>query len=463
VTSDAAAAADLVADEVARVEAALALRWPESVLEPSLDRVRAVLDLLAEPQRAYPVIHLAGTNGKTSTARMIESLLRAFGLHTGRFTSPHLEDVRERLVLDGESFEPERFVRAYDDVIPFVEIVDERSAAEGGPRMSYFEVLTVMAFAGFADAPVDVAVVETGMGGTWDATNVADSVVAVVMPVGLDHQRYLGDTIEEIAAEKAGILKPGTIGVMAQQALPVAEILLRAAVENDVRMAREGLEFGVLQRELAVGGQLLTLQGLGGAYEQVFLPLHGAHQAHNAACALAAVEAFLGGGQGLLDVDAVREGFASVTSPGRLEAVRGGPTVLLDAAHNTAAAEALVTALRDEFAFERLVGVVAMLDDKDVVTFLGTLEPVIDELVVTTTSSPRALDVDELAAVAVDVFGESRVRVVTNLVTALDDAVTLAEDGTPHGSGVLVTGSVVTVGEARALLRSNAAAPGSAG
>src|SRR6478735_3785660 len=330
-------------------------RWPESRLEPTLDRVRAVLDLLANPELSYPVIHVAGTNGKTSTARMIDALLLAFGLHTGRFTSPHLSDVRERITLDGEPVDRERFVHAFEDVSPFVEIVDARNADEADAdgreavRLSYFELLAVTAFAAFADAPVDVAVVEVGMGGTWDATNVVYSQVAVITPIGLDHQAYLGDTIEAIAGEKAGVIKPDGVVVMAQQQLEAAEVVVRQAAQLEATIAREGLEFGVANREIALGGQLLTLQGLGGTYDEIFLPLHGAHQAHNAAVALAAVEAFLGGGRGLLDIEVVRAGFASVRSPGRLEAVRRGPTVLLDAAYNPGGAKAIAETLDEEF------------------------------------------------------------------------------------------------------------------
>lgn len=339
-----------VAEEFRRVEKELTARFPESRPQPSLDRIRALVDLLGEPQRAYPVIHVTGTNGKTSTSRMIDTLLRAFNLRTGRYTSPHVESVTERISIDGEPISVARFVETYDDVAPYVRLVD----AQQPVRMSYFEVLVGMAYAAFADAPVDVAVVEVGMGGAWDATNVADGQVAVVTPISLDHTHYLGDTTEQIAREKAGIIKPGTLAILAQQPLDAAQVLLRRAVEVDATVAREGLEFGVLRRDVAMGGQLLRLQGLGGVYDEVFLPLHGAHQAHNASCALAAVEAFFGGKQ-QLDADVVRQAFATVTSPGRLEVVRRGPTVLLDAAHNPAGARATAEALTEAFTFTRLV------------------------------------------------------------------------------------------------------------
>ncbi|MET0741336.1 MAG: cyanophycin synthetase [Candidatus Nanopelagicales bacterium] len=439
--------------ELRRVEQELHSRWPESRLEPSLDRIRALTNLLGEPQAAYPVIHVTGTNGKTSTARIIESLLRAFGLRVGRYTSPHLQTVRERIALDGQPIDAERFVDTYDDVAPYLAFVDEQSAARGGPPLSFFEVLTAMAYAAFAEAPVDVGVVEVGLGGTWDATNVVDGQVAVVTPVALDHEEYLGDSVVDIAVEKSGIVKPGSVTVIAQQPVDVAEVLLRRVAEVEATVAREGLEFGVLDRAIAVGGQLLTLRGLGGEYDEILLPLHGAHQAHNAVVALAAVEAFLGGGRDRLDLDVIRDGFAMASSPGRLEVVRRSPTVLLDAAHNPSGAVALADALGDAFTFDRLVGVVGILADKDARGLLFALEPVLAEVVVTQNSSPRALPAADLASIAEDVFGSGRVTVASSLPDALDVAVGLAEgSGELGGAGVLVTGSVVTVGEARTLL-----------
>ena len=439
------------ADELARVEHAILARAPEHDLVPSIERIAALVDLLGSPQRAVPVVHLTGTNGKTSTTRMVEALLRAFGLRTGRFTSPHLHSLRERIALDGEPLPPERFVATYAEIEPYVDMIDARSLATGGPRLSFFEVLVAMAYATFADAPVDVAAVEVGMGGSWDATNVADGLVAVVTPVALDHTRFLGATLPEIAGEKAGIIKPGAVAVLAQQPREVAEVLQRRAAEVGATVAREGRDFGVLQRDVAVGGQLLGLRGLGGTYEEVFLPLHGPHQAHNAACALAAVEGFVGGGQDPLKVDIVRAGFATVTSPGRLEVVRRSPTVVLDAAHNPAGARAAADGIADAFSFARLVGVVGVFADKDVRGILEAFEPVLSDVVVTQSTSPRAMPADQLAAVAVDVFGADRVEVAPRLDDAIDAAVRLAEEG-EVGGGVLVTGSVVTVAEARSLL-----------
>ena len=444
------AAAGASDERFADAEAALLRRWPETRLEPSLDRIRTLVDLLGDPQRGYPVIHVAGTNGKSSTARIICSVLQAFGLRTGLTTSPHLVDVRERIEIDGEPISVERFVAAFDDVAPYLPLVDDRFL---DTPLSYFEVLVAMAYVAFADAPVGVAVVETGMGGEWDATNVADGAVAVITPIDLDHTEYLGHDVATIATEKAGIIKPGAIAVLAQQPLAAAEVLLGRAVHVGASVLREGLEFGVRHRDVAVGGQLLAVQTPAGVYDDLFLPLHGVHQAHNAAVALAAVEAFFGAGQSMLDIDVVRDGFAAVRSPGRLEVVRSSPTVLLDAAHNPHGAQALAAALAEEFAFERLVGVVGVLEDKDAAGILEALEPVLDHVVVTRTTSPRAMPVDALAAVAVEVLGEDRVSAVPLLPDALDAAIALVDDPSrPGGAGVLVTGSVITAGEARRLL-----------
>ncbi|MER6994993.1 folylpolyglutamate synthase/dihydrofolate synthase family protein [Streptomyces sp. NPDC000410] len=445
--------ADPEVDKALReVEADLATRWGETKLEPSVARISALMDVLGEPQRAYPSIHITGTNGKTSTARMIEALLGAFELRTGRYTSPHVQSITERISLDGAPITAERFIETYNDIKPYVEMIDQSQDF----RLSFFEVLTGMAYAAFADAPVDVAVVEVGMGGSWDATNVIDGSVAVITPIDLDHTDRLGGTPAEIAVEKAGVIKQGATVILAQQPVDAAQVMLKKAVEVDATVAREGMEFGVVSREVAVGGQLLTLRGLGGEYEEIFLPLYGAHQAHNAAVALSAVEAFFGIGAQharTLDVDTVRSAFASVVSPGRLEVVRRSPTVVLDAAHNPAGARAAAEAVTEVFGFSRLIGVVGASGDKDVKGVLEAFEPVFTEVVVTRNSSDRSMDVDELAAVAVEVFGDDRVVVEPRLDDALEAAITLAEEEAEYsGAGVLVTGSVITVGEARLLL-----------
>ncbi|BCB84498.1 bifunctional folylpolyglutamate synthase/dihydrofolate synthase [Phytohabitans suffuscus] len=418
-----------------------------------LGRIKELLDLLGSPQRAYPSIHLTGTNGKTSTARMIDAVLRAHGLHTGRYTSPHLETVRERISLDGEPVSERRFVAAYREVAPLAALVDARA----DEPLTYFDMTTALAFATFADAPVDVAVVEVGLGGAEDSTNVLDAGIAVITPIGLDHTEWLGDTIEDIAFAKAGIIHKGATVIAAAQEEDAARPILERSAEMGATIAREGGEFGVLRRAVAVGGQVLTIQGLGGVYEEVFLPLHGAHQAQNAALALAAVEAFLGAGASRqLDPEVVREGFAGASSPGRLERVRNAPTILLDGAHNPHGMAATVTALQEEFAFSRLVAVVAVLADKDAGGLLELLEPVVDAVVVTRNTSPRAMPVEALAPVAEEIFGEGRVEVAADMPDAIEAAVALAEsdvEGELAGVGVLITGSVATVADARRLLK----------
>lgn len=438
------------AETVAEAEDALLSRWPETRLEPSLDRIRAFTELLGDPQRAYRSIHLTGTNGKTSTSRMIDGLLRALDLRTGRFTSPHVERMAERISVDGEPLDDEAFVRAFNDVAPYMHLVDD---AEPHP-LSFFEAVVGMAYAAFADAPVDVAVVEVGMGGSWDATNVIDADVAVITPIAVDHANYLGGTPAEIAREKAGIIKPGSVVVLAQQTPEAATVLLERAADVGATVAREGLEFGVVARAAAVGGQVVTLQGLRGRYDDLFLPLYGAHQAQNAATALAAVEAFVGGEEPLGD-DVVRGAFAEMTSPGRLEVIRRSPTIVLDAAHNPHGAEATAAALEDSFQFDPLIGVIGVMGDKDAEGLLAAFEPHLAHVVITQNSTERALPADRLAETAREVFGEDRVSVVPLLADAIDEAAARAEsagsDALSSGA-VLVTGSVVTVGEARTLL-----------
>jgi dihydrofolate synthase/folylpolyglutamate synthase len=449
--------------ELADLEAELDTRWPETKIDPSLARISTLMDLLGSPQHAYPAIHVAGTNGKTSVTRMIDALLIALHRRTGRITSPHLQRVTERIAVDGQPISARAYIDTYHDLEPYITMVDDSSTAADGPRMSKFEVLTAIAYAYFAEAPIDVAVVETGMGGRWDATNVVDATVAVITPIAMDHADYLGDTLAAIAGEKAGIIKRGKddlvqvdpVTVIAPQQPEVIDVLLRETVEKGTIVARQNSEFAVLESVTAVGGQQLRIQGLGGVYDEVFLPLHGEHQAANAALALAAVEAFFGAGPDRqLDIDAVRAGFASVTSPGRLERVRSAPSVFVDAAHNPHGAQALARALTDQFDFRRLVGVIGVLGDKDAEGLLGALEPILDQVVVTNNGSPRALDAEDLAEIAREVFGEDRVVVEPFLPDAVAAAIGLAEEseGQPvSGAGVIITGSVVTAGAGRTL------------
>jgi dihydrofolate synthase/folylpolyglutamate synthase len=435
------------------VEAELDTRWPETKIGPSLDRITALLDVLGNPHHSYPVLQVTGTNGKTSTARMIDALLTRIGLRVGRFTSPHLQLVTERIAVDGAPISPEKYVQVYQEIEPYLSMVDNA----GEIRMTKFEVLVGMAYAAFAEAPVDVAVAEVGLGGGWDATNVVNAEVAVVGPVDIDHVDYLGPDIAGIAREKAGIIKPESIAILGEQRPEVMRVLMERVAEVDATVARQGQEFMVLERDVAVGGQVLKLQGLGGVYDEIFLPLHGAHQADNAMRALAAVEAFFGAGSDRqLDVEAIREAFASVVTPGRLERMRSAPSVFIDAAHNPHGARALAAALQDEFAFRRLIAVVGIMADKDAKGILEALEPVTTDIVLTQSASPRAMDVDELANIARDIVGDERLVVEQRLDDAIETAVRLAEEvGDPNeplaGGGVVVTGSVVTAGEARTL------------
>jgi dihydrofolate synthase / folylpolyglutamate synthase len=458
-----------IEEEFREAEREILARRGEHAISPTLDRMAELVSLLGDPHRAYPVIHVTGTNGKTSTARMTEALLRARGLRTGLFTSPHLTSVTGRIVVDGVPVTPERFVAAYEELAPYIAMVDGRQPVP----LSFFEVLTGLAFAIFADLPVDVAVIEVGLGGTWDATNVADGTVAVITPISLDHTMWLGDTVAQIAADKAGIIKPGAVAVLAQQPLPAAEELLRRAVTVGASVVREGIEFGVLSRDLAVGGQRLDLRGLRGDYPDIALPLFGAYQAGNAVTALAAVEAFAPGtplpGQAPsgddpgaeqppepLAVELVRGAFAGVTSPGRLEVVRRSPVVIVDAAHNPAGMAASMEAVTEAFTFAALIGVLALSEDKDVPGILDQLEPVVTQLVVTRNSSDRSMDPVKLGELAASVLGADRVQVAHRLDDAIEQAVALADaaagDEGLTRTGVLVTGSVITAGEARLLL-----------
>jgi len=456
-----------VAERFKEVYEAIVSRNPEHNFAPSLNRVARVMEYLGEPQRSFRVVQVTGTNGKTSTARMVEALVRAHGLRTGLFTSPHLTSITERIIVDGEPISPERFIEIYDDVAPYIELVDQESQAEGGPRLSFFEVLTVMAFAAFADAPVDVAVLEVGMGGEWDATNVADADVAVVTPIGLDHQEWLGDTIAAIAATKAGIIKPRSVLVRSVQEPLAADILDERAAEVGAKTVRENSEAFVVDRQMAVGGQVLTLQTPGAVYADLFLPLHGKHQAHNALLALSAVEQLLGAGKAL-GSEPVSEGFLSVESPGRLELLRDSPPILVDVAHNPHGAEALASAVAETFGFTNLVLVFAAMADKDIEgillalagqgeSFSSEVEPAhVVAIVLTRNNSPRCADPEAIVPIANQIFGDEHVYVAENLADAIAQAVDLAEAADPTGmgtgAGVLITGSVVTVGDAKLLL-----------
>lgn len=442
---------------VESVYAELLGRAPENKMEPRLAPLFRAMEILGEPNKAFPIIHITGTNGKTSTARMIEAGLRAHGLSTGRYTSPHLSKVTERISIDGSPVPDDTFVRIWDEIRPYLDIVDKELVAEGQPRLTYFECLTILGFAVFADQPVNVAVMEVGLGGITDATNVGDGQVAVITPISLDHTDLLGDTTEDIAYEKAGIIKAGGFLVSAAQPVDAAQVLLEKAKEVQVPFRFEGVEFGVASRTVAVGGQVVTIQGLAGRYEDLLLPLHGAHQAENAAVAVAALEAFLGGGEKELDAEILQEAFASVTSPGRLEVVRTAPTIIVDAAHNPEGIRVSAEAIHEAFTLTKLVVVVGVLKEKDAEEILRQLKESLGDLAAeycfTQSNSPRAVPAEDLEELALDLgFGEDNVHVAAQLDDALEWAVERAESNDDLSGGVLVTGSITLVAEARILL-----------
>lgn len=447
--------------ELNRVYRELLDRAPENKMEPRMEPMFRAMEILGEPQKACPVIHITGTNGKTSTARMIESLLRAHDLRTGRYSSPHLVSVTERISVDGEPVADETFVRVWDEISPFLEIVDAELDERGETRLTYFEAVTILAFAVFAEAPVDVVVLEVGLGGITDATNVADGDVSVVTPISLDHTDLLGDTTELIAQEKVGILKPGGYLVSSVQPVDAADVLLARARELEVPMAFESLDFKLLDRQVAVGGQLLAIQGQAATYEEIFLPLFGAHQAQNATVALAAVEAFLGGGERELNADLVREGFAETSSPGRLELVRTAPSILVDAGHNPDGIRVSAEAIRESFGFSRLVLMVGILQEKDAEAMLYTMREeygdLVEDLCITQSSSPRAIPAGELANMALAAgWPEEDIHVTEDLEDAIEWSVGRAEAGNDLSGGVLVTGSITLVGEITTLLKGGA-------
>lgn len=442
---------------VESVYAELLGRAPENKMEPRLAPLVRAMDILGDPNKAFPIIHITGTNGKTSTARMIECGLLAHDLRTGRYTSPHLTKVTERISVDGAPVSDETFVRIWDEIRPYLEIVDAELEAAGENRLTYFECLTILAFAIFADQPVDVAVMEVGLGGITDATNVGDGQVAVITPISLDHTELLGDTTGLIAEEKAGIIKEGAFVISAAQPQDAAQVILEKAREKHADFRFEGVEFGVESRTVAVGGQQLDLQGMAGRYPGILLPLHGEHQAQNAAVALAALEAFLGGGEKELNHELVQEGFAAATSPGRLEVMRTSPTIVVDAAHNPAGIAASAAALQESFAFSKLVVVLGVLVEKDAEEILNSLKEAYgdeaQELCLTQSNSPRAIPAAELAELAVDLgWDEEDVHIAEKLDDAIEWAVERAEANNDLAGGVLITGSITLVGEARILM-----------
>ncbi|MFM7500766.1 MAG: bifunctional folylpolyglutamate synthase/dihydrofolate synthase [Actinomycetota bacterium] len=432
------------------IEKALLNRWPETRIAPTLERISTLADYLGSPQLSYPTIHIAGTNGKTTTTRLIDSLCFELGMRTGRFTSPHLESFLERITINGQSITPEFMIATYNDIAPYLELVDSKMAN----KLSFFESMCALAFVAFAEFPVDVGIFECGMGGEWDSTNVINGSVNVITPIGFDHMEYLGDTLEKIAQTKSGIIKQNSFVVLAEQESDVAAVLMRACAKADATPIRSGIEFSLKSRALALGGQMLTISGVYGEYEDLYLPLYGQHQASNAATALAAVEVFAG--ETKLDEEIVRQAFANATSPGRCEIVGRNPTIIIDAAHNPHGAKSLKKTISEEFDFSALIGVIAPMGDKDVTGILEVLEPVLDRVIVTRNSSHRAADVVELKSLAMEIFGSDRVSACDNLEQGITQAVEMARTSNALNDSniaVLIAGSVVSAGEARAIIR----------
>ena len=437
------------AEAAAAVYDELLARLGEAAPQPRLEATRRVVELLGDPHRAYPIIHVTGTNGKTSTSRIIESLLRAYGLRTGLMTSPHLTRVNERIVIDGVPISKRALAANWEDIRPYLALVDAELVAANEEPLTFFEALTVLAFASFAEAPIDVGVIEVGMGGEWDSTNVADGQVAVFTPIALDHTQRLGKTVEEIARTKSGIIKPVANVVSARQ-VPEALAELERAVElTESSIAVEGDAFALETTTVAVGGQVITVRGLAGVYKDHFLPLFGDHQAQNATVAIAAVESFLGGGSQPLVGDVLAEGLATVTSPGRLQIVGTEPTVLVDAAHNPHGAAALAKAIGEYFTFDEVTVVIGVLADKDARGIITALTPIAEQFYVTQSQSERAVPYDELAELVLELTHEDATYQFASFEHAIADARAWAAEKPRRA--VLVTGSITLVGEAIAL------------
>lgn len=415
---------------------------------PDLDRITRLTDLLGEPQVAYSTIHVTGTNGKTSTTRMTAGLLSELGLTTGTYTSPHLQTVRERLQVGLQPISEEDFARTWGAVEAVAGLIDD-DAGPDGDLVTFFELTTAMALWWFADLPVDVAVVEVGMGGRWDATNVVGGDVAVLTPIDVDHPE-LGRDAVSTAHEKSGIIKAGSRVVVGDQDPAVRDVIEAAARTVDAEVLWWDHDFGVADRAIAVGGQQVALRLGARTIDDVFLPAHGAHQADNAAIALAAVASLLGPRFDEVDDDVVRAGFARLTTPGRLEVVATNPTVVLDGAHNPHGAQAAAVALDEAFAFRNAVLVIATLRDKDIGGIIAAWRDVVDHVIVTTVDSPRAASVPEMAAAAAQVFAGTAVAV--EQAEDVTRAIEMATGITGSGDGIIVTGSLYTVGAARDLL-----------
>ncbi len=423
---------------------ALYARSGEVSPQPRLHATRRAMELIGDPQHMYGVIHLTGTNGKTSTARMIDSLLRAHGLRVGLMTSPHIRVLNERIMIDGEAVTDELLAENFDDVSPYFQMVDAELVANGEAPLTFFEALTVLTFAVFADAPVDIAVIEVGMGGEWDSTNVANADVAVITPIDLDHVDILGPTIRDIARTKSGIIKPATRVVSAVQRDDAMEELLAACEKNEAPLVVLGRDFEVARIQPGVGGQIVGIRGVAASYSDIVLPLLGDHQADNAALAIAAVEQFLGGGDRPLPQQVVEEAFGLASSPGRLQVLAHQPTILVDGAHNPHGAQALARSLTQFFAFDPLIAVLGVLQEKDVTGIVEHLDAVVDKFVITQSRSDRAFAPEDLAELVSRIAGPDRIILAPHVDAAIEAAVQLAGSS----GGVVVTGSITLVAEA---------------
>jgi dihydrofolate synthase/folylpolyglutamate synthase len=412
-------------------------RQPEHLPEPDLERIRALATLLADPQLTYPTIHVTGTNGKTTTARLAAAIACAHGLTTGLFTSPHLASVTERFEICGDPMAEEAFGEEFEHLLAYLRTVDERVG-----RVTYFEALTALAYLSFADAPVALGVFEVGMGGSWDATNLVSGDVAVICPIGLDHPQ-LGSTITEVTGEKAGIIKQGKVAVVREQEDEALEVIRQRCEEQIATLLLEGRDWELADLTPAVGGQAIAIRGLHATYDDILLPIYGEHAAHSAAAAVVAVEALL---ERPLDRDALRLALGAATSPGRLEVAARRPLVILDGAHNPAAARALAEALPDTFTWDRLHLVMGVFADKDLDGIVGPLAPLADVGYAAAVESVRARSPREVAAAMI------AHDIPTEIFTTVRDALDAAASAASDGDLILVTGSLYTVADARRAL-----------
>lgn len=408
--------------------------------QPGLARISELLEMMGRPDEGYPVVHIAGTNGKTSTSRMTTLILVAHGLTTGTYISPHLERVEERLAVNGRIATAEEFALAVQDVAAFADI---RESMESEPN-TYFELTTAAAFAFFAEKAVNAGVVEVGLGGRLDATNVVDAEVCVVTSIGVDHTEYLGNDVESIAGEKLAIAGLNSIlitGPLPEEAL---ELAIKTSRNLGIQHRRYGTDFKVAESERGVSGWLTSIDGAEDTYDEIFLPLHGRHQLVNFATAVAASEALVGH---KLDPAAVRDAAGAITIPGRLERLSTGPLIMVDGAHNADGVTSVVEALKEEFPTTRWQLVLGVMGDKNVELMVERLAPIVEGVVTTAVEEKRAVPAAELAE-RVSTIVDVPVLVADSVESAIDMA--RAEAG-PDGA-VLVTGSLYLVGEARALL-----------